>query len=463
MDAPWTRRTADLVYSNYLLPFFEPRSYRGFESFRRQYAAREHLTLPANLELQWQSLLQILGHAYATTPFYRHRLDEAGVSLKQLQAPDDLKRIPVLTREDLRLHAADMCSTKFPADKLTVAATGGTTDSPVKIFRNATSLPQKTAVQMRFNDWAGFTPGDKVFYLWGAQSDYPASPSWRWRLFDQGLMRRHWAQTSLFNQEILGRYRDDLNRIRPRVIYAYPTPLALFCEHLLQGKEPYHRPETVICTAETLLEQQRTIIEAALGCKVFEHYGARDFGMVAGECAQHNGLHVNPGAVFIESQPVPSAEAEGLQEMIVTDLLNQGMPLIRYQINDCTTLSRELCPCGIGYPLIGGIRGRVTDNFYLPDRSVVPGVSLTNRVIKTASGIRKMQIIQERPEAFVIKFVPDDSFTSSSLANFQAKLIEFLGPDLTFDFQKVDEIPRERSGKTRVCISRVKPFASRTS
>lgn len=457
MGAGWSRRTTNFVYSKCLLPIFEPVSYRGFEKFRRYYESCEHQTLEWNLEQQWQSLRQMLGHAYDTTEFYRRRFDEAGISPKQIHTPADLKKIPVLTREDLRLHAMELCSNKFPTSELLAAATGGTTDTPVKVFRNASSLAKKSGVQMRFNEWAGFSPGDKVFYLWGAQSDYPVSPSWRWRLFDQTIMRRHWAPTSLLNEPTLNRYREDLNRVRPRVIYAYPTPLALFCEYLLRGKEPYHRPATVICTAETLLQGQRTIIETALGCKVFEQYGARDFGMVAADCAQHNGLHVNPAAVFIEQHALQGAESEGLQEMIVTDLLNEGMPLIRYKINDCATVSGDVCPCGIKYPLIGSIQGRVADNFYLPNKGVVPGVALTNRVIKAASGIRKIQIIQLQPEAFIIKFVPDDSFSAASITNLHGKLMEFLGPTVTFDFEPVEDIPREPSGKTRLCISRVKP------
>jgi phenylacetate-CoA ligase len=462
MTARRSRPATDFVYSNYVLPLLEPESYRGVEGYRRYYESREQLTLEKNSEQQWQRVLQMLDHAYHSTAFYRRRFDEAGIALKQVQSPADLQKIPLLTRDDLRVHLREMTSDKFRTAELVMAATGGTTDTPVKVFRDATSLPRKSGVQMRFNDWAGFSPGDKVFYLWGAQSDYPVSPSWRWRLFDHTIMRRHWAPTSLLNAETFNRYRSDLNRVRPRVVYAYPTPLTLFCEHLLQSQEPYHRPETVICTAETLLQDQRATIEAALGCKVFEQYGARDFGMVAGECAQHNGLHVNPAAVFIEQPPLPGAESRGLWEMIVTDLLNEGMPLIRYKINDCSGLSREVCPCGIGYPLIGSIQGRVTDNFYLPDHSIVPGVALTNRVIKAASGIRKLQIIQERPEAFTIKFVPDDSFTAPSLTNLREKLIEFLGPGLEFEFQRVDDISRERSGKTRLCISKVKAVPDAT-
>src|SRR5205823_12639505 len=108
------------------------------------------------------------------------------------------------------------------------SATGGTTDAPVPFYRDLESLREKTAVQVHFDSWAGYLPGDKVFYLWGARSDYAQNPSWRWRLYDRLLMRRVWAPTSLLNEEILESHRKSLNRLKPKVIYAYPTPLALF-------------------------------------------------------------------------------------------------------------------------------------------------------------------------------------------------------------------------------------------
>jgi phenylacetate-CoA ligase len=311
------------------------------------------------------------------------------------------------------------------------------------------------AVQTQFDSWAGLCPGDRVFRLWGAQQDFAANPSWRWRLYDRYVLRNVWAPTSLLNTKILEQYRLLLNEFQPKVIYSYPTPLALFCEYLETCGKPYHRPASVICTAEPLQDQQRSVIERSLGCSAFEHYGTRDFGMVAAECEAHQGMHFNPGAVYVEYIPMSETSTEKMYEILVTDLLNFGMPMIRYRINDCVLLPTEPCRCGRGYPLIRRLIGRTGDVFRLRNGDLIPGVALTNRVLQVCPGLLKTQIIQESLDQFRVRYVPGTTFSATDLELLRANLRRFLPDSIQWVFEQVTEIPRERSGKTRFCISRL--------
>jgi phenylacetate-CoA ligase len=416
----------------------------------------ERMSLGENQERQWQAISRLLQHAYDSTPFYRERLELAGVNPADIRLPKDLQKIPALTRDDIRHNLEGLWSRRYPKESLLKAATGGTTDTPVPLLRSPECLREKLAVQFHFDSWAGIWPGDKVFALWGAQQDFNPNPSWRWHLYDRYLMRRIWAPTSLMNPTVLESYRQLLNDFRPKVVYAYPTPLALFCEYLRDCGRPHHQPVTVICTAEPLLVDQRRVIEQALGCPVFEHYGTRDFGLVGAECELHQGMHLNPAAVFVEFIPLEGAEEEGLHEMLVTDLFNYGMPLIRYRVNDCAILAPNPCVCGRGFPLIKKIVGRITDNFYLAGGSVVPGVALTNRVIQVCPGLKKVQVIQNTMSAFHVRYVPGPSFSASDLELLGSKLRVFFPDPLQWTFEKVVDIEREPSGKTRFCISHVK-------
>jgi len=143
-------------------------------------------------------------------------------------------------------------------------------------------------------------------------------------------------------------------------------------------------------------------------------------------------------------------------EILVTDLLNYGMPLIRYRINDCAIPASAPCACGRGFPLIKKIAGRTTDNFYLANGNVVPGVALTNRVIQVCPGLKKVQVIQNTLSDFHIRYVPGPGFSASDLALLGSKLRVFFPDPLQWTFEEVPEIARERSGKTRFCISHVK-------
>lgn len=447
-------RLSAALYSRVILPLVEPTKYSRLHGRLQEGISLEKRSLQQNEQLQWERVKRMLEHAYATVPFYKQRFQNEGITPEAISSPQDLAKIPFLTRDDIRNHFSDLTSTALSPETLLEAATGGTTDTPVRILRNPDCIPARNAIQMQFNTWAGVFPGDKVFWLWGARSDYPENPSWRWRMFDRHLMHRVWAPISLLNEEIMAAYSRELDVFRPKAIMAYPSPLAAFCEYLLETKYKGHVPTAAICTAEPVLVEQRIVIEKALQCQVFEHYGTRDFGMVAAECELHDGLHVNPQAVYFESIPITGA-TDGLQELAVTELLNLGFPLIRYKINDCVHPRLAQCSCGRGFPLISNIEGRVADNFYLPTGEIVPGVSFTNRIVKSASGIKKLQVIQERPSYFAIKYIPDTSFSDKSIENLRTKLNEFLGSGIEFEFQQVQEIEREKSGKTRLCISRV--------
>ena len=361
----------------------------------------------------------------------------------------------MLTRNDIAQHLTELQSHDYDRESLHEAATGGTTDTPVPILRDQESVFEKAAIHLRFNAWAGFLPGDKVFYLWGAQQDYSKNPSWKWRLYDRHLMRRIWAPISILNPTVFESHRIMLNKLRPKIVYAYPTPLALFCEYLRDSRVDFHRPTSAICTAEPLFPQQRKVIEEVLGCRVFEQYGSREFGMIAAECEQHNGMHVNPASAYLEFLPLENSETPGLCELLITDLCNHGMPLIRYRVNDCVLRGPEKCACGRGYPLVDRIIGRTGDVFQLSNGDRIPGVAFTNRVLKVCPGLAKTQIIQETLNQFRIRYIPGPTFSMGDLELLRSNLRRFVPDDLVWTFEQVSEIPTERSGKTRFCISRV--------
>lgn len=444
------------IYANFIYPVSAPRGFKSWRARLRRYEKAERASLETNRELQWQALMKLVHHAYESSPFYRRRFDEVGIRPSDLTSPGDFKNIPFLVRDDIRNNLDDLRSRRYRPEDLLHSTTGGTTDMPVPLLRDSECVREKVVIQWRFNLWAGFRPGDKALYLWGARFDIPQNPSWRWRLYEYCLMRRVWAPTSDLSEATLESYRRLLNRFRPRVIYAYPRALASFCEFLRDCRRAYARPKVAISNAEVLYPEQRQVIEDVLGCPVFDHYGTRDFGLVAAECECRQGMHLNPAAVFFEFLPIKDATVDGLSELVVTDLLNYGMPMIRYRVNDCAMTQSGPCPCGRGYPLFKGLVGRTSALFRLANGVVIMGGSLLSRAIGAASpAIKKVQIVQETLADFKLRFVPGNSFREGDLKALQDRLDEYFGVRLHWEFEKVLDIERDPSGKTRLCISHV--------
>ena len=442
------------LYRDFFLPAYQPERYGGLRTQWRELERREAASDGENRDRQWQAVRRVLKYAYEATRFYRERFDQAGLTPDKIQSPADLQRIPLLTRNDIRTRLEDLTSNRYRAQELAESATGGTTDTPVTLRRSPESMQFRTAVQLRFNAWAGANPGDKFFWLWGAQGDFVGAPSWRWRMWERHVLRRLYGQTSRLNEEMFEQYRRAVTAYRPKIFMAYPTPLALFCEYLAQSGKPFHKPKAALVTAEVLLPEQREVIRNTLGIDPYVQYGTRDFGMIAAECSEHNGMHLSPMSAFVELIPLEPGNPQTVYDVVVTDLTNLAMPLIRYAINDCAIPATGSCACGRGYPRVQEFIGRMTDNFYLADGTVVSGVVLPGRILKVCPGILKMQIIQETYSDFRIRYIPGAEFQSENLQQVATKLRQYTG-DVKVEFEQVMEIPREKSGKTRFFISKV--------
>ena len=142
-------------------------------------------------------------------------------------------------------------------------------------------------------------------------------------------------------------------------------------------------------------------------------------------------------------------------DIVITDLSNFAMPLLRYRVGDVGILSDRICACGRGLPLIESIQGREADYVVTAAGHFVSGISLTENFAVLVPGIAQIQIVQETVEQFLFRIVRDGSFGPASEAALAALVAERFGRAARFRCEFVDAIPREPSGKYRFCISHV--------
>lgn len=270
------------------------------------------------------------------------------------------------------------------------------------------------------------------------------------RVKNWALGRSLFLPTGLLNDEILLSYYEELRRFQPKVLQAYPTPLYHFASFLegegLKLSIPY-----INVAAEYLYDFQREKIESIFGTKIFNWYGARELGHLATECKEHCGLHINSYGVDIEALRNGEAVYDEVGELVITDLWNYALPLIRYRIGDLGIISRKRCPCGSGLPLLSEVGGRLTDTFKKRDGTIIPGIALTNRVIKEHLGIQKLQIIQKDYDLFELKVVKGEKFRQEDIESLEESICRFMQAKLSFQIALVDDIAPEKSGKVRFC------------
>lgn len=414
------------------------------------------------LERQWQKLKTVLSVAYESCPYYKELFDSNGMRPEDVRTPGDFEKIPVLTKAIIRERKKDLLSKRADPRKLSESATAGSTDVPVKFLRTKAAKREKWAQTASLNKWYGWDTGDRVAYLWGAAVDFykPLSALGRIRkyLTNQDLM----LPSNPLSPEMMESHRRRLLEFSPRIIQTYASPLYLLARHIEAALSPGDRlfPDlkAIVATAEPLYDYQREKLKEIFSCDVFDRYGTREMGLVATECQREHSWHINTEGVYLEiirdGRKAPENE---LGEVIVTDLLNTAMPFIRYQMGDVGSTSDRLCGCGSGLPVMSPAAGRVGDLMVLPDGKVLFGFWLPGCIAKESPGLKQIQVIQEDPTRFTVKYVPGDTFSQNDLDSVRRIFIKTAcSEELTLNFEKVNDIPRDPSGKSRACISKVK-------
>lgn len=406
-------------------------------------------------ELQWRELQRLLRHAYETVPFHRRRFQALGLSPEEIRTPDDYARLPLLEKRDFVESQEALLSRSFDPATLYTNGTGGSTGEPMRYRLNRASYERRQAAHLRGNMWAGSGLGKREFHLWGepmrpgSHLSHLKRELWHWAL------NHHYANSYQMSPETMATYLDELNRVRPEVIVGYSYSLYLFARFATEHGRNVWSPAGIIGTAEKLLPHQREVIESVFRAPVYERYGCREVMLIGMECEQHRGLHLTAENLYVEllhdGRPAQPGE---VGEVVVTDLHNYAMPFLRYRNGDLAVASDRRCACGRGLPLIEEVRGRTLDVLRTPDGRRISGVFVP-MFFKDYDWVEEFQVEQDRLDRVQVRLKPVRGYRPDLLEPLRRDLQERLGDRVRLDFQIVERIPRNASGKHRPVISRL--------
>ena len=402
---------------------------------------------------QLQRLQALVRHAQETTPFYRRRFAEVEFRPDDLRSLEDLARIPVLTKADIRNHGPEMIANTHDRRNLVCKTTSGSTGVPVEVFVDEPGMQFKRACTLRSDEWSGWRRGERTLLLWGGRG----RRDWRGRIRNALLERIYYLDTLQVTDEVLAKCLEAARRQPPSLLLGHAHSLYLLADYARSHGGPGFQPRGIISTAMVLHDWQRRAIEEVFGCKVTNRYGCEEVSLIASECDQHDGLHINADGVYLEilspnGQPAPPGEAGAV---VVTDLANRAMPIIRYQIGDMAVVSERTCPCGRGLPLLERLEGRVADYIVTPSGRLVSGISLTDHFATLVPGLVQLQMVQETIDSLQLRIVRGPDFGSVSLDRIAQLVKEWFGTEIHYECEYVEKIPQEPSGKYRFCISKV--------
>jgi phenylacetate-CoA ligase len=415
------------------------------------------------LALQQQMLKSLLVHAYENTRYYRQVFDTAGFNPYAFKYHDEIKKIPTLTKNQIRENLDSLLARNYKKSQIHSAETGGTTGVKMLFYRDNACLSPKEASLYRFDKWAGWDFGEREGIVWPAQQDYVGHWTLKSRIKNAIYKRQVVFPAAIMDDSLISEYVKQLLMKKPVVIRAFTTPIYEVSRYVVDNKIDNIMLKGVITTGEPLYPHQRRLISQAFHCEVYDSYRCRDVGPIAQECSFHNGLHINSECLFIEivaSSPGIDENEDG--EIIVTDLLNYGMPFIRYNMNDLGAISDELCACGRGLPLLKKVIGRTGDLLYTPNKKSIMGSSLVLYLVDEAPGLLgQVQIIQDRFDHLIIKMTNNPIPTQEILQYQTATIHRLFGQTMNVTFEFVDDIPLDKSGKYRFTICNLTPDVPR--
>jgi phenylacetate-CoA ligase len=405
-------------------------------------------------ELQNEKLRALIKHAYENVPYYHRIFEERGLTDKDIQTIEDLQKLPILTKDDIRQSLSDLIAKDSNKRKAFPNPTGGSTGEPLKYYIDMEVTSISWAGMFRGWKWAGYKLGDKRAAIAGS-SLVTDRPTFKTRV--RNVIERNLKLSALdMSEPIMSSYAGRLMEYKPVYIRGYPSVLYLFADYLSKQGITNIRPKAIFTTAEMLLPHYREVVERQFRCKVFDQYGCYDGGLQAMECYEHCGYHISVEKAIMEfidedKRPVPVG-CSG--EILATDLHNYSMPFIRYAVEDRGTLAEEQCSCGRGLPLMKSIEGRTTDIIVFSDGSTLPGPALVD-LFQKFQYIKQYQVIQNTVDQLLIKLVKRESYTDKDTEHFLSTIKAHISERAEIEVEFVDEIPTTKAGKYRFIISNV--------
>lgn len=335
--------------------------------------------------------------------------------------------------------------------------TGGSSGRPVRFLQARTYLDAASGRGMRQLAWSGWWPGARTAYVWGGPTELREVGSFKARL-KEVVTNRRLLDAFRTDDATHDRWLADLRRWKPQFMIGYASALATLARRALEIDAGVGPLRTVFSTAERLHPDQRRAIEAAFGAPVRDVYGSREVQAIAAECT-HGRMHAYLDSAVLDLGPADG----GARRVLLTQLDNPVMPLIRYENGDLASWADDLgapCECGLHYPALAGIHGRITDLFRFPGGRVVHGEYFTH-IIYGLTGLKAFQFRQDPAGRLTLRVVPDGgSAVEPLLAVLRERVANLaidLGTTLDCAIRVVDEIPTVGEGKFRFTISEYAP------
>lgn len=442
---------------DFLIYIYNKRAYAiryggAYNEYRKEKLKNRNLSRKELLDYQKNRYKQFIDFAIENSLYYKETLGK----IEGANKIGNISKLPIVNKESLRSNIDKVVVQT--TEKLKVSKTGGTTGKSLEVKNFSRNSQERFAFLDDFRSRFGYELGKKTAWFSGKSlltpRDIKKNQFWK----TDRIHNVRYYSTFHIKNDYLQFYIEDLIKFQPEYFVGFPSTMLEIAKFGLANNYDYPASsvKAIFPTAETVTAETRKTIETFFKAKIYDQYASSEGAPFIFECEKGN-LHLELQSGVFEvldenNQPTKSGR------LVVTSFTNEGTPLLRYDIGDSITLEDEskTCNCGNNNPLVKEILGRIDDYVYSPENGKINLGNISN-TLKDTKGIIRFQAIQNELSKIQVKLVIDKAeYTISVEKKFIQNWRERIGDKMELEFEYVDEIPVEASGKFRIVKNNVK-------
>lgn len=392
-------------------------------------------------QYQLKKIKDLISYAQKKVPYYNNILGSQNFDERDIKSLDDLKHLPILTREKIQKHLKDLISTDFKIEELEKSSSSGTTGVPIEFYKNKESLSSGIAAGYFAWNLSGWLPGFKTLHVWGNPTTVAYWNKKRSKLKRFIKNQKNLAATEFSDSKELEKIYCFVKAQNFDTIDGYTTAIFELAKYIEYNNLSSLDVKQVFTTAENLLYHQKKVIEENVG-PVSDLYG----------CGEINGIAIQPiqekKYFIIEPHVIVEVEStnEEYKNIIVTDLHNKAMPFIRYKVGDLIDGVYKPLPNDMPqFSFFNRIFGRESEVIELPNgKKLLPISTIGGTLFRKIGGIIKHKVIWDGKNMTFI-FETSNEFNLERAKTMIEK--EFSNYPVSVHIKLVDRIMPDKSGK----------------
>lgn len=376
--------------------------------FQNQIRNFEKFTKDQIKDYQLQKIKSLLSSAYREVSYYRDLFWKIGFDPQSFEQLSDLKKLPILSKDDVRENYYALISGKRMTNSIKLA-TSGTTGERLEVYTSPEQWIIEQSAIWRHWHIAGYKFRDKMAII----RSYSPKKNEKFYKFNNF---KNWLYISPYhlNEKYFEEIFDLLIKWKPKYIRGYPSSIYLLARYALKKDIKLKSLKGILTASEKLTLNYRKVIEKAFKVRVFDHYGQAEISVMFHEWDDHTGMNHLDYYGYAE---LIETDDKSVFKLIATNLHNKVMPLIRYDTGDYIRLDQNIKKDGkSNFLKVSEIIGRSDDLLLNSNGEFIPSVNFYTFFSDIKEIIRFQFIIDEKD--IELKLLIDKEARESDIINY---------------------------------------------